>query len=155
VALRTRGLLDGGESGIATQRESVEVLRGSPSRLELAKSLVELGAALRRANRRVDSREPLHEGLDLADSCAATALARRARDELAATGARPRKVMLTGAASLTASERRICEMAAAGMSNPEIAQALFVTIKNVEGHLTHAYRKLDIGSRRELAEALC
>jgi DNA-binding CsgD family transcriptional regulator len=45
-------------------------------------------------------------------------------------------------------------MAASGMSNPEIAQALFVTIKNVEGHLTHAYRKLDIGSRGELAEVL-
>ena len=102
----------------------------------------------------MDSREPLREGLDLADRCDATALARRARDELAATGARPRKVMLSGADSLTASERRICEMAAAGMSNPEIAQALFVTIKNVEGHLTHAYRKLDIGSRGELAEAL-
>jgi DNA-binding CsgD family transcriptional regulator len=154
VALRTRGLLEGGESGIETLRESVEVLRGSAARLELAKSLAELGAALRRANRRSESRAPLREGLDLADRCGATALARRARDELAATGARPRKEMLTGAASLTASERRICEMAASGMSNPEIAQALFVTIKNVEGHLTHAYRKLDIGSRRELAEAL-
>ena len=154
VALRTRGLLEGGQAGIETLRESVELLRRSPSRLELAKSLAELGAALRRANQRVESREPLREGLDLADRCGATALADRARDELAATGARPRKTMLTGAASLTASERRICEMAASGMSNPEIAQALFVTIKNVEGHLTHAYRKLDIGSRRELADAL-
>jgi DNA-binding CsgD family transcriptional regulator len=154
VPLRARGLLEGGQAGIATLRESVEVLRGSPARLELAKSLVELGAALRRANHRVESREPLREGLDLADRCGASALARRARDELAATGARPRNAMLTGAESLTASERRICEMAASGMSNPEIAQALFVTIKNVEGHLTHAYGKLDIRSRRELAEAL-
>jgi DNA-binding CsgD family transcriptional regulator len=154
VALRTRGLLEGGGEGIATLGESVEVLRGSAARLELAKSLVELGAAQRRANRRVESRDPLREGLDLAERCSATALARRAGDELAATGARPRRALLTGAASLTASERRICDMAASGMSNPEIAQALFVTIKNVEGHLTHAYRKLDIGSRRELAEAL-
>lgn len=154
IALRTRGLLEGGEEGIETLRESVELLRGSPSRLELAKSLVETGAALRRSNRRVESREPLRQALDLSERCGATALARRAWDELAATGARPRKALLTGAASLTASERRICEMAASGMSNPEIAQALFVTVKNIEGHLTHAYRKLDIGSRRELAGAL-
>ena len=154
LALRTRGLLEGSEHGLETLRESVEVLRQSASRLGLAKSLVELGAALRRANRRVESRDPLREGLDLAERCSATALARRARDELAATGARPRKALLTGTASLTASERRTCEMAASGMSNPEIAQALFVTIKNVESHLTHAYRKLDISSRQQLAAAL-
>lgn len=154
LALRARGLLEGGECGLETLRESVEVLRASASRVGLAKSLVDLGAALRRANRREESRDPLREGLDLARRCSATPLARRARDELAATGARPRKALLTGTASLTASERRICEMAASGMSNPEIAQALFVTIKNVEGHLTHAYRKLDISSRQQLAGAL-
>ncbi len=56
--------------------------------------------------------------------------------------------------ALTASERRIVELAARGCSNPEIAQALFLTIKTVEGHLSGAYRKLDVRSRRELARAL-
>jgi DNA-binding CsgD family transcriptional regulator len=56
--------------------------------------------------------------------------------------------------ALTPSERRIAEMAAEGMSNPEIAQALFVTRKTVEAHLAGAYRKLDIRSRGELAGAL-
>ena len=62
--------------------------------------------------------------------------------------------MLTGPAALTASERRTAEMAATGLSNAEIAQALFVTVKTVEGHLSGAYRKLDVRSRAELPGAL-
>jgi DNA-binding CsgD family transcriptional regulator len=83
------------------------------------------------------------------------ALHERARGELAATGARPRRdVLLSGPESLTPSERRIAELAATGQSNREIAQALFVTPKTVEYHLRNTYRKLDIQTRRELAEAL-
>ncbi|HEV2771328.1 MAG TPA: helix-turn-helix transcriptional regulator [Thermoleophilaceae bacterium] len=62
--------------------------------------------------------------------------------------------MLTGVASLTPSERRVVDLAAEGESDRDIAQALFVTPKIVEIHLTRAYRKLDVGSRRELAAAL-
>ena len=86
--------------------------------------------------------------------CGAVRLAERAAAELRATGARPRSEVLTGPAALTASERRTAEMAAAGLSNAEIAQALFVTVKTVEGHLSGAYRKLDVRSRAELPEAL-
>lgn len=74
--------------------------------------------------------------------------------ELLAAGARPRRKELKGAASLTPSERRIVELAAAGQTNREIAQALFVTAKTVETHLGHAYTKLGVGSRVELATAL-
>jgi DNA-binding CsgD family transcriptional regulator len=81
-------------------------------------------------------------------------LAQRARDELLTTGAKPRRAVLTGLEALTASERRVAEMAVAGMSNPEIAQALFVTLSTVEGHLRHAYRKLSISSRSQLPTAL-
>ena len=130
------------------------MLAGSPAVLELARAQVELGAALRRANQRAEAREPLRAGLDLAQRCGATRLAERARSELRATGARPRREALSGRAALTASERRTAEMAAAGMSNPAIAQALFVTVKTVEGHLSGAYRKLDVRSRAELPEAL-
>jgi DNA-binding CsgD family transcriptional regulator len=115
---------------------------------------VELGAALRRANQRTEAREPLRAGLDLALGCGATRLADRARTELRATGARPRRESLSGAAALTPSERRVAEMAASGLSNAEIAQALFVTVKTVEGHLSGAYRKLDVRSRTELGDAL-
>jgi DNA-binding CsgD family transcriptional regulator len=58
------------------------------------------------------------------------------------------------ALELTPSERRVAQMAAAGLSNREIAQQLFVTARTVEGHLTHAYQKLRITSRAQLAEAL-
>jgi DNA-binding CsgD family transcriptional regulator len=71
-----------------------------------------------------------------------------------AAGARPRRFELTGVESLTASELRVARMAGDGLTNREIAQALFVTEKTVEGHLSHAYRKLDIGSRSQLAGAL-
>jgi DNA-binding CsgD family transcriptional regulator len=85
----------------------------------------------------------------------AVALNERARVELAAAGARPRReALLSGPASLTASERRIAELAASGQSNREIAQALFVTPKTVEYHLRNTYRKLDIQTRQELASAL-
>ena len=154
IALRTIGMLEGGEEGIGLLQEAVDVLADSPARLEHARSLVELGAALRRANRRVEAREPLREGLDLAHQCGATRLAEHARTELRATGARPRRAQLSGADALTAAERRVAGMAADGMSNPEIAQALFVTINTVEGHLRHVYQKLSISSRTELPDVL-
>jgi DNA-binding CsgD family transcriptional regulator len=62
--------------------------------------------------------------------------------------------MLHRVAQLTVSERRVAELAAEGQSNPEIAQALFVTRKTVETHLGHVYRKLDIAGRGELGAAL-
>ena len=154
IALRTRGMLEGGERGLRDLREAAEVLAGSDARLEHARALVELGAALRRANQRAAARAPLRAGLDLAHRCGAVRLAQRARDELLAAGAKPRRAVLTGLEALTASERRVAELAAAGMSNPEIAQALFVTLSTVEGHLRHVYRKLSIGSRAQLPAAL-
>jgi DNA-binding NarL/FixJ family response regulator len=147
-------LVEGGKEGIALLREAVEVLEGSEAQLEYAHALIDLGAALRRANQRVEARQRLRQGVDLAGSMGAFGLAERANEEIAATGARPRKVLQTGLDALTASERRVSQLAAEGMSNKEIAQTLFVTIKTVEVHLSHAYRKLEISSRRQLDEAL-
>jgi DNA-binding CsgD family transcriptional regulator/tetratricopeptide (TPR) repeat protein len=154
AALRAAGLAEGGEEGLALLREAVEVLTDSPAKLEHAKAHTELGAALRRSNRRSQAREQLRHALELATICGATPLAARAESELLATGARPRRVALTGVESLTPSERRVAEMAAQGPSNREIAQALFVTPKTVEVHLSSVYRKLRIGSRSQLAAAL-
>jgi DNA-binding CsgD family transcriptional regulator len=130
------------------------MLEGSQARLEYAKALVELGAALRRGNKRSDSREYLRRGLELAHTLGATALEERAQTELAATGARPRRLMLSGLDSLTPSERRVAEMAADNMTNKDIAQALFVTPKTVEVHLSSVYRKLEIASRAQLPSVL-
>jgi DNA-binding CsgD family transcriptional regulator len=61
---------------------------------------------------------------------------------------------MRGRDALTASELRVAKLAAEGATNREIAQALFVTLRTVETHLTHAYRKLDIGSRAQITDAL-
>jgi DNA-binding CsgD family transcriptional regulator len=154
AALRVAGVVAGGAEGLGLLEESVEVLAGSPAKLEQAKARTELGAALRRANRRSLAREQLRRALELATTCGAAPLAARAESELLATGARPRRIALTGIESLTPSERRVAEMAAEGPTNREIAQALFVTAKTVEVHLSSVYRKLGISSRSQLSAAL-
>jgi DNA-binding CsgD family transcriptional regulator len=154
ASLRVLGLVEGGMAGTGLLQEAVEVLAGSEARLEYTRALVDLGAALRRANQRTEARERLREGVDLAQRLGAFGLAGRANEEIAATGARPRKVLQTGLDALTASEQRVAQLAADGMSNKQIAQTLFVTIKTVEMHLSHTYRKLEISSRAQLATAL-
>ena len=152
---RVLGLCEGGRQGLRSLRAAVRLGSEAPPRLETIRALVDLGAALRRENQRAEAREWLERGADLAARGGAAALSERARVELAATGARPRReALLSGPASLTPSERRIAELAATGQSNREIAQALFVTPKTVEYHLRNTYRKLDIQNRQELAEAL-
>ena len=151
---RADALFGDGADQIEGLREAVTLLERSPARLELARALVDLGAGLRRTGHRADAREPLREGYELARECAARALAEDARHHLAASGVRIRRARLSGAESLTPSERRIADMATEGRSNAEIAQALFVTVKTVEMHLTHIYRKLQIRGRSELARAL-
>jgi len=118
------------------------------------RALLELGAALRRRGRRADARALLRPAADVAQRCGAGPLAERAHQELLACGARPRRLVLSGVDALTPSERRIAELAARGLANREIAQALFLTVRTVEMHLTGAYRKLGISSRRQLAAAL-
>ena len=147
VALRACGRTIGGAEGLECLAQSVEVLRDSPANLELAHSLVALGSALRRAGRRSAAREPLREGLVLAQRCGADALAEAAQEELIVSGARPRREVLAGPDSLTPSEWRVAELAAAGMQNREIAQALFVTSKTVGTHLAHIYQKLGLSGQ--------
>ncbi len=151
AAMRVSGLISG---DIERLREAVSVLEESPAALERARALVDLGAALRRSGERAASRDPLRAGMDLAHRCNASSLAERARQELAASGARPRRRALTGVEALTPGESRIAQMAAGGRSNREIAQALFLSVRTVENQLRRVYSKLEIGSRRELADAL-
>ena len=134
-----------GRGGHGVGRTSARLVSPSADRLWLGAAAV--GAPRRR-------RAPLCEGLDLAHTCGATVLAQTAHQELLASGARPRRRALRGRDALTPTEARIVDMAAQGHSTPQIAQALFVTTKTVETHLGHAYRKLDIHSRDELAAAL-
>jgi DNA-binding CsgD family transcriptional regulator len=147
-------VIDQGARRIDLLREAVAMLGASEARLEHAGALIDLGSALRLCERAVEARGPLREGLIGARACGALPLAERAHDELTATGARPRKIVRAGVAALTASELRVARMAADGTPNKEIAQALFVTVRTVEAHLHHAYKKLDISSRDQLTGAL-
>ena len=154
ISLRARGLVEPGAADLVLLHEAVAALRGSGAVLEQARALVDLGAAHRRAGRKSDSIVPLREGLDLAHGCGASALAARARQELVTAGARPRRDALRGRDALTASELRTAQLAADGRTNREIAQALFVSLRTVETHLTHTYQKLGINSREVLPGAL-
>ena len=154
IALRALGLIEHDRRGVDVLGEAATELGRTSARLESARALIDYGSALRRLGHRVDARAPLREGLDLAHTCGATVLAQTAHQELLASGARPRRRALRGRDALTPTEARIVDMAAQGHSTPQIAQALFVTTKTVETHLGHAYRKLDIHSRDELAAAL-
>jgi len=132
----------------------VETLRGSPAQIELSMALTELGAALRRRGAAAKARDPLAEAVEIARACGAAALEERARAELVAAGARPRRRALSGAEALTPSELRVAVLVAEGRTNREVAQALFLSEKTVEGHLRGVFRKLEIGSRTEVADHL-
>ncbi|BEP11788.1 AAA family ATPase [Acidothermaceae bacterium B102] len=157
VTLRAAGTLAGGSAGLEQLRRSVELLAASAATLEHARSLVEYGAALRRDGQRIQAREALSAGAELAYRCGADRLSARAMGELRATGARPRRVVRTGVDALTVSELRAARLVADGHSNADVAQSLFVSLKTVETHLSHVYAKLGLSgptARRDLAEAL-
>jgi DNA-binding NarL/FixJ family response regulator len=96
----------------------------------------------------------LRKAFDVARHGGAIRVAQRAHGELQATGEKIRPYAPIGVESLTPSERRVADLAASGMTNRQIAQSLFVTVKTVEAHLSAAYDKLDISSRRQLPDAL-
>jgi len=153
-ALRILGVVEGGAEGLERLQEAVAVLEPSPARLDYAYALADLGAALRRRNKRTAAREPLRLALELGQRGGATLLAAHAHEELIASGARPRRLSTSGVDALTPSEHRVAAMAAEGLSNREIAQALFVTLRTVETHLSGVFRKLGVSSRTQLAAAL-
>jgi DNA-binding CsgD family transcriptional regulator len=134
-------------------REAVDVLTGSPARLERAWALADLGSAITRAGRSAAA-DPLREALELADACGAAVLVGRIEADLKAAGARvPRRIRRSPAA-LTPAEERVARLVAGGLTNKEVAQKLFVGVRAVEFHLGNVYTKLGISSRRQLTVAL-
>lgn len=151
VALRASGLAGPPEDRAAVLEEAVDVLARSASRTEEARARADHGVALLRGGRRREGRAALEAALEIAMACGARGVARACADELAVAGAPAGRLRFD---ELTASERRVAELAAAGATNRAIAQELFVTPKTVENHLTRVYAKLGVGSRRALADAL-
>jgi len=154
TALRAAGLVAPVGEQLRLLEEAVATLERSPAQLELARARVALGAAQHGAGLRTAARETLRLSLDVAHHAGAQRLAGVARAALVAAGARPRRPAVRGTDALTPSERRVAELAQQGLTNREIAQALFVSTKTVEFHLRNAYFKLRIRSRAELGDAL-
>jgi len=150
-ALHATALIAAGDERAQLLEAALDALERSQKALARGRVLVELGATLRRAGTPRAARDPLRHGLDLAERCGATVLAHRARKELQAAGSRPRRTALFGTEALTTRERQVAELAAGGMSNRQIAKSLYVTLKTVEWHLHHTFRKLEVSSRHELA----
>ena len=154
TATRVAGVLAPRPQRLQLLQTAVGLLERSPARLDLARALVEWGAAIRRDGRALDARDPLRRGLELAHRAGAAPLAQQARDELVAAGGRPRRLVFTGIDALTASEIRVARLAAQGRTNRETAEMLFVTQRTVETHLGHVFQKLSIRSRDELPREL-
>lgn len=154
--LRVLGLAAVGRHRLDLLEDAVALGAGAPVRLEYLNALIDLGALHRRANRRAAAREPLADALELCRERGATALAQRAKAEIAAAGnGRRSETRHSGVQTLTPSERRVATLAAQGQTTRQIAGELFVSPKTVEFHLRHIYRKLEISSNRaELARTL-
>jgi len=154
VALAALGTIRGPDDGLEHLHEAVAELDRTEAELEQARARFELGVALRRARRAREARRPLREASEAARRLGAESLARQALGELRAAGGEPRSLTPTGVESLTPAQLRVAERAAEGLSNREIAEALFVTRRTVEAHLTQVYAKLEISSRDQLPAAL-
>lgn len=151
VAQRANALAGDPASRVEALEEAVDTLTASSLRTEEARARADLGVVLLRSGRRRAGREQLEAALEAAVACGARGTAQAVQAELEVAGAAPKRLAFD---ELTASERRVAELAAGGGSNREIAEELLVTPKTVENHLTRVYAKLAIRSRAELDTAL-
>ena len=149
VALpRARAIVLAAEGDTAAALEALDALdpeQGARLPFELACALLTSGRLLRRAKQRRAAGHALTEALDIFERLGAPIWAEQTRGELEVVGPRRRT-----SDELTASELRVAELAATGITNREIAQVAFMSDKTVEAHLARAYRKLGIRSRAEL-----
>ncbi|WP_308405027.1 AAA family ATPase [Streptomyces sp. B93] len=153
VALRTLASVTS-DKGLARLEDADRLLEDVPDTLERARTLVELGSALRRAGHRTQARQPLTAGLELAHGIGAATVAAAARSELRLAGTRLSRVGDGLCTALTPAEERVAQKAAEGLSNKEISRELYVSVKTVEWHLGQVYAKLGIAKRSELPRVL-
>lgn len=155
-ALRVLGTATGGRRGLHLAEEAVDTLRDAPADagMELVEALLAHGRQLLAAGERARARDRLREAADLAERKGGLRLLALTEQALREGGARVPAAARTGSGALTASERRIAELAAAGRTNTEIADLLHLARRTVETHLTSSYRKLGIRRRAELPATL-
>jgi DNA-binding CsgD family transcriptional regulator len=150
AARRCRGLI-AAAAGAADQAQTdcnhaLDALEQLSLPLERARTLLVLGVAQRQARQRRAARNSLERALRLFEALGASLWAERARDELGRISGRA-----PSRGELTAAERRVAELVAEGRTNREVAAALHVTPRTVEGTLSRVYAKIGVRSRTELA----
>ena len=141
-----RGDVDG---AVARLRTAVDLHDGVPIPVELGRTRLAYGSALRRARQKAAARAALEAAARDFDAVGARVWAQLARAELARVGGRP-----PSSGALTPTERRVAELVAQGLQTKEVAARLFVSPKTVEGHLSRIYGKLGVSSRTELAHRI-
>ncbi|PWI42146.1 helix-turn-helix transcriptional regulator [Streptomyces sp. ICBB 8177] len=153
-ALRVLGMATGGRRGLELTEQAVELLRDTSIDMELVPALIARGRQLIAAGQRSRARDTLREAAERAEVLGSVRMRTAAEHALRESGARRAETARTGSAALTASERRIADLAAEGRTNAEICDLLHLARRTVETHLTSVYRKLGIRRRTELASAL-
>jgi DNA-binding CsgD family transcriptional regulator len=153
AALRCRGLVEGDPELLL---RGVETYRKSPRVFERALACEEAAITVARCGRSAESTTLFGEALDAYEQATARRDAARVLASMRKLGiGRKRRGAYkrpeTGWESLTPSELEVVRLAAEGLTNPEIGQRLFISRRTVQTHLAHAFRKLDLSSRVELA----
>ncbi|MEV5954731.1 AAA family ATPase [Streptomyces sp. NPDC051987] len=151
---RSRALVADDDEAEKLYLEAIEHLEASAARPQTARAHLVYGEWLRRRRRRREARDSLRTALALFEAIGAEFYIRRARTELAATGARLRHRPVESAVPLTPQEARIARLAAAGVPNRDIAAQLFLSPSTVEYHLRKTFRKLGVTARGQLRDAL-
>jgi ATP/maltotriose-dependent transcriptional regulator MalT len=146
-----QALLAHGDDTETGLREALRLQAAEPSALADARTNLHLGAHLRRRRRRAEARAHLRRALETFERLGAAGWAERAAAELRASGETARRRDPTTRDELTPQERQIARLVAAGASNREAAQQLFLSPRTVEYHLRKVFQKLGIASRAELA----
>ncbi|UJW30256.1 LuxR family transcriptional regulator [Saccharothrix sp. AJ9571] len=155
LALLAAGVAARGRRSLDVLAEAADRLAAAPAPLSQARAEFLFGRALLAADDTKGARAHLRRAIDVATQSGYLALGSVARELLVSAGGRMHTLLdARRLGALSGSELRVAELAAAGESNREIADRLFVSLRTVETHLSSVYRKLRIGLRDELPAAL-
>jgi DNA-binding CsgD family transcriptional regulator len=136
------------EGATGSAEEAVEILSGVQLPFRTARAWFTLGEVRRRGRQKAASRTAFETALALFEGLGSTVWVERTQTELGRVASRR-----PPGSPLTDTERRVAELAAAGQTNREIAQALFMSVHTVEAHMTRIFRTVGVQSRTELARA--